>query len=301
MTNHSPSSPNRPEIAPIEHVLRQTDLNPQAARRAERQVAAMFALSALMAVLFVVAYVGGQDRPLSPRHGPGMRAIALLFAGAICALRLREAGVDLKQLARDGVTIFFTQVFRDGFFHADMHPGNIFVSPEGRYMAVDFGIMGTLTDVDKNYLAQNFLAFFQRDYRRVAEVLDDGTERERGKVLQAAQNQDHAGEQADDHHDHGGGVEPGEADPAGVAVTHVETAREMQKAVEAALMMARLMQEQLPPRKRNNNEPSRRSQGANMFSVPALAEQQPVRRKRGRPPLPRLTPVEAAQRMLEPV
>jgi len=72
------------------------------------------------------------------------------------------------------VEIFFTQVFRDGFFHADMHPGNIFVSTEtdarGRFVAVDFGIMGTLTDIDKNYLAQNFLAFFQRDYRRVAQA-----------------------------------------------------------------------------------------------------------------------------------
>jgi ubiquinone biosynthesis protein len=59
-------------------------------------------------------------------------------------------------------------VFRDGFFHADMHPGNILVDSEGRYIALDFGIMGTLTDRDRNYLAQNFLAFFQRDYKRVA-------------------------------------------------------------------------------------------------------------------------------------
>jgi len=85
---------------------------------------------------------------------------------------LRGKGVDLPALARAGVEIFFTQVFRDGFFHADMHPGNILVSTEGesrgRYIALDFGIMGTLTDVDKNYLAQNFLAFFNRDYRRVA-------------------------------------------------------------------------------------------------------------------------------------
>src|SRR5690606_159827 len=64
---------------------------------------------------------------------------------------------------------FFTQVFRDGFFHADMHPGNIMVDADGRYIALDFGIMGTLSDVDKHYLAQNFLAFFQRDYKRVAE------------------------------------------------------------------------------------------------------------------------------------
>ncbi|KPK34080.1 MAG: ubiquinone biosynthesis protein UbiB [Betaproteobacteria bacterium SG8_40] len=84
--------------------------------------------------------------------------------------RLREQGIDLERLARAGVEIFFTQVFRDGFFHADMHPGNILVGPDGRYVALDFGIMGTLTDVDKNYLAQNFLAFFRRDYRRVAQA-----------------------------------------------------------------------------------------------------------------------------------
>ncbi|HET9663403.1 MAG TPA: ubiquinone biosynthesis regulatory protein kinase UbiB [Burkholderiales bacterium] len=83
---------------------------------------------------------------------------------------LRTQGVDIPKLARAGVEIFFTQVFRDGFFHADMHPGNIFVTPQGQYVALDFGIMGTLTEVDKNYLAQNFLAFFRRDYRRVAEV-----------------------------------------------------------------------------------------------------------------------------------
>jgi ubiquinone biosynthesis protein len=86
--------------------------------------------------------------------------------------RLRQAGVDIKQLARDGVTIFFTQVFRDGFFHADMHPGNIQVSLDpatfGRYISLDFGIVGTLTEFDKEYLAQNFIAFFKRDYRRVA-------------------------------------------------------------------------------------------------------------------------------------
>jgi ubiquinone biosynthesis protein len=88
--------------------------------------------------------------------------------------RLREAGVDIKKLARDGVTIFFTQVFRDGFFHADMHPGNIQVSTDtatfGRYIALDFGIVGTLTEFDKDYLAQNFIAFFRRDYKRVAEL-----------------------------------------------------------------------------------------------------------------------------------
>ncbi len=88
--------------------------------------------------------------------------------------KLVEAGIDLKKLARDGVTIFFTQVFRDGFFHADMHPGNIQVSLDpatfGRYVALDFGIIGTLTATDKEYLAQNFIAFFRRDYKRVAEL-----------------------------------------------------------------------------------------------------------------------------------
>ncbi len=88
--------------------------------------------------------------------------------------RLIAAGVDIPKLARDGVTIFFTQVFRDGFFHADMHPGNIQVSLDpatfGRYISLDFGIVGTLTEGDKEYLAQNFIAFFRRDYKRVAEL-----------------------------------------------------------------------------------------------------------------------------------
>jgi ubiquinone biosynthesis protein len=88
--------------------------------------------------------------------------------------RIRAAGVDIRKLARDGVTIFFTQVFRDGFFHADMHPGNIQVSLDprtfGRYIALDFGIVGTLTDSDKEYLAYNLIAFFRRDYKRVAEL-----------------------------------------------------------------------------------------------------------------------------------
>jgi ubiquinone biosynthesis protein len=83
---------------------------------------------------------------------------------------LLEAGVDLQTLSERGVEIFFTQVFRHNFFHADMHPGNIFVAADGRYMAVDFGIMGTLSPQDQRYLAENFLAFFRRDYRRVAEL-----------------------------------------------------------------------------------------------------------------------------------
>jgi ubiquinone biosynthesis protein len=86
--------------------------------------------------------------------------------------RLVEAGVDLKRLSRAGVELFFTQVFRDAFFHADMHPGNIFIAVDapnfGKYIALDFGIMGSLSPSDQGYLAQNFLAFFRRDYRRVA-------------------------------------------------------------------------------------------------------------------------------------
>ena len=88
---------------------------------------------------------------------------------------LRRKGVDIPALSRSGVEIFFIQVFRDGFFHADMHPGNILVADDGKYIALDFGIMGTLSEVDKSYLAQNFLAFFNRDYRRAAQAhLDAG-------------------------------------------------------------------------------------------------------------------------------
>ncbi|AMP90842.1 ubiquinone biosynthesis regulatory protein kinase UbiB [Legionella pneumophila] len=87
---------------------------------------------------------------------------------------LRDHGIDIKKLAERGVEIFFTQVFRDCFFHADMHPGNIFVSYQNpkdpQYICVDFGIIGTLTDNDKRYLAENLVAFFNRDYKRVAEL-----------------------------------------------------------------------------------------------------------------------------------
>ncbi|WP_025771903.1 ubiquinone biosynthesis regulatory protein kinase UbiB [Thioalkalivibrio sp. HK1] len=87
---------------------------------------------------------------------------------------LRAAGIDLQSLAERGVEIFFTQVMRNNFFHADMHPGNIFVDPDRpsnpRYIAVDFGIMGSLSERDQRYLAENFLAFFNRDYRRVARL-----------------------------------------------------------------------------------------------------------------------------------
>ncbi len=92
---------------------------------------------------------------------------------------LKARGTDMQKLAENGVTIFFTQVFKHNFFHADMHPGNIFVDvadPKNpRYVAVDFGIIGTLNPRDQQYLAENFLAFFNRDYRRVAELhVDSG-------------------------------------------------------------------------------------------------------------------------------
>ena len=91
----------------------------------------------------------------------------------------RKNNVNLKKLAEYGVEIFFTQVFRDAFFHADMHPGNLFVDiadPENpRYLGIDFGIMGTLSPIDQNYLAENILAFLSRDYRRVAQLhIDSG-------------------------------------------------------------------------------------------------------------------------------
>ncbi|MBT8087623.1 MAG: ubiquinone biosynthesis regulatory protein kinase UbiB, partial [Gammaproteobacteria bacterium] len=92
---------------------------------------------------------------------------------------LRAAGTDIKKLAENGVEIFFTQVFRHNFFHADMHPGNIFVLIEDpanpKYAAVDFGIVGTLSPEDQRYLAENFLAFFDRNYHRIAKLhLDSG-------------------------------------------------------------------------------------------------------------------------------
>lgn len=92
---------------------------------------------------------------------------------------LMTLGVNMKKLAERGVEVFFTQVFRDSFFHADMHPGNIFVSRENpedpQYLGIDFGIVGTLNREDKRYLAENFLAFFNRDYRKVAELhVDSG-------------------------------------------------------------------------------------------------------------------------------
>jgi len=87
---------------------------------------------------------------------------------------LKASGINMKKLAERGIEIFFTQVFRDSFFHADMHPGNIFISlknlDEPQYIAVDFGIVGSLNTKDQRYLAENMLAFFKRDYQRVAEL-----------------------------------------------------------------------------------------------------------------------------------
>ncbi|MBI1942285.1 MAG: ubiquinone biosynthesis regulatory protein kinase UbiB, partial [Betaproteobacteria bacterium] len=133
-----------------------------------------FAGSPLLAVPLVHwDYCAQRVMVMERMHGTPISQVALL----------RQKQIDIPALARAGVEIFFTQVFRDGFFHADMHPGNILVevakdedgSVRGRYIALDFGIMATLSEVDKSYLAQNFLAFFNRDYRRVAQAhLDAG-------------------------------------------------------------------------------------------------------------------------------
>ena len=98
---------------------------------------------------------------------------------------LIENKTDLKVLAENGVIIFFTQVFDHNFFHADMHPGNIFVGKNDQYTGVDFGIMGTLSEEDQYFLAQNFLAFFNQDYKRVAQVhLESGWIPEGTNVLE---------------------------------------------------------------------------------------------------------------------
>lgn len=119
-----------------------------------------------------VLYVPEVFWPETRREVLVMERIHGIPVGDIAELRRR--GVDLKKLSERGVEVFFTQVFRDSFFHADMHPGNIFVNAEHpdnpSYIAVDFGIIGTLSPTDQQYLAENFLAFFHRDYRRVAEL-----------------------------------------------------------------------------------------------------------------------------------
>ncbi|MDD1622306.1 MAG: ubiquinone biosynthesis regulatory protein kinase UbiB [Methylococcaceae bacterium] len=106
--------------------------------------------------------------PLTRRKVLVMERIYGIPVGDIQALR--DGNADFKKLAERGVEIFFTQVFRDNFFHADMHPGNIFVQLPDKYLAVDFGIVGSLSDTDQRYLAENFLAFFNHDYRRVAQM-----------------------------------------------------------------------------------------------------------------------------------
>lgn len=117
-------------------------------------------------------YIPEVHWPLIRRNVLVMERIYGIPIGDIEALQ--AYGVNLKVLSERGVEIFFTQVFRDSFFHADMHPGNIFVDisdpRQPRYIAVDFGIIGTLGPTDQHYLAENFLAFFNRDYRRVAEL-----------------------------------------------------------------------------------------------------------------------------------
>ncbi len=115
-----------------------------------------------------ILYVPEIHWPLTRRNVMVMERIHGIPVGDIDVLRAGNA--DFKLLAERGVEIFFTQVFRDNFFHADMHPGNIFVELPAKYLAVDFGIVGTLSESDQRYLGENFLAFFNRDYRRVAEM-----------------------------------------------------------------------------------------------------------------------------------
>ncbi len=140
-------------------ILDELDLMREAASAS--QIRRNFANSPLL-------YVPEVYWPYARRNVMVMERISGIPVGSI--ERLREAEIDLKALSERGVEIFFTQVFRHNFFHADMHPGNIFVSPQGQYIAVDFGIVGTLSPDDQRYLAENFLAFFHRDYARVAEL-----------------------------------------------------------------------------------------------------------------------------------
>ncbi|HEX6550240.1 MAG TPA: ubiquinone biosynthesis regulatory protein kinase UbiB [Gammaproteobacteria bacterium] len=117
-------------------------------------------------------YVPEVDWPFTRRNVMVMERIHGVPVSDIATLKAR--GTDMQRLAERGVEIFFTQVFKHNFFHADMHPGNIFVDVsdprQPRYVAVDFGIVGSLSPDDQHYLAENFLAFFNRDYRRVAEL-----------------------------------------------------------------------------------------------------------------------------------
>jgi ubiquinone biosynthesis protein len=115
-----------------------------------------------------IIYVPEIHWPLSRQKVMVMERIQGIPVGEI--EQLKAGGADFKLLAERGVEIFFTQVFRDNFFHADMHPGNIFVDLPAKYIAVDFGIVGSLSLSDQHYLAENFLAFFNRDYRKVAKM-----------------------------------------------------------------------------------------------------------------------------------
>jgi ubiquinone biosynthesis protein len=147
-------------VAEFEHtIMDELDLQKEAANAS--QLKRNFENNSLL-------YVPGIHWSLSRRDVMVMERIHGIPVNEVDTLR--KAGIDLKTLAEHGVEIFFTQVFRHNFFHADMHPGNIFVSPAGQYIAVDFGIMGTLSPDDQRYLAENFLAFFNRDYHRVAEL-----------------------------------------------------------------------------------------------------------------------------------
>jgi ubiquinone biosynthesis protein len=141
------------------HLEDELDLMREAANAS--QLRRNFHKSPLLAVPEIYwDYCSTEVMVMERMHGTPVSAVA----------EMRAQGIDIPKLARAGVEIFFTQVFRDGFFHADMHPGNILVAPNGQYVALDFGIMGSLTEIDKQYLARNFIAFFRRDYRRVAEV-----------------------------------------------------------------------------------------------------------------------------------
>ena len=119
-----------------------------------------------------VVYIPQVEWDLTRRNVMVMERVTGIPVSDIEALR--GAGIDLKWLAETGVEVFFTQVFRDSFFHADMHPGNLFVTPQAgrtpRIMMVDFGIMSSLSEYDQRYLAENFLAFLNKDYQRVAEL-----------------------------------------------------------------------------------------------------------------------------------
>lgn len=147
-------------VAEYEHtILDELDLMREAANSA--QLRRNFSNSSEL-------YVPEIHWPLTRRNVMVMERIHGTVVSDIATLQAK--GIDLKRLSERGVEVFFTQVFSHNFFHADMHPGNIFVADDGCYIAIDFGIMGSLSPDDQRYLAENFLAFFNRDYHRVAEL-----------------------------------------------------------------------------------------------------------------------------------